>query len=218
MPRSTFNWRIARMVQHGLLRKQSIPVVGQSIVYSVRRTAIEYLATRGECLADMHARGRRSEDAGLSAMFHSLGLNEIHLRMKQGGELAEWKWESQIRSQNELTTIPYAKDYDAIITVRLEQREVQFALEYERMAKSSSRYLEIRRLIEAERNVYQFLYLTAHYNLLNYVSQHFEYTPKRIYFGLIDDFAEGALGMRVLDNRRLHSASLREALRLGSQS
>ncbi len=40
-----------------------------------------------------------------------------------------------IRAKNELTSSGYAKDYDAIVTVRLNERLVSFALEYERTPK-----------------------------------------------------------------------------------
>jgi len=38
----------------------------------------------------------------------------------------------EIRSQNELTAFGFAKDYDAIVTVRTDIGERRFALEYER--------------------------------------------------------------------------------------
>jgi len=202
-PRSTFNWRIDRLVKHGLLRKQMVPLVGQSIIYSVQRTGMEYLASRGECVAEFNWRVRRPEDAGLGAIFHSLGLNDLCLRLKETGAVFGWRWETEIRAHNELTGIPYTKDYDAIISLHLSGGETKFALEYERMAKSSSRYASIRKQIEAERNLNLFVYLAAHYNVLNFVLHHFEYTPKRVYFGLLSDFMDKALNMDVLDAKLL---------------
>jgi hypothetical protein len=215
-PRSTFNWRISRLVKHGLLRRLNIPSAGPSAVYFVRRPGLEYLASRGECVADFDWTVRRPEDAGLGAILHSLGLNDIYLRLKGTGALCGWRWETEIRAHNELTVVPYRKDYDAIVSVYLAEREIKFALEYERMAKSGSRYASIRKLIEAEKHVNLFLYLAPHYNVLSFVRQHFQYIPKQVYFGLLVDFTENPLNMKVVDSRQL-SKSFREVLLNGNQ-
>ena len=44
--------------------------------------------------------------------------------------------EAEIRSENHLTELPYTKEYDAVVTLRLGSRDVTFALEYERTPKS----------------------------------------------------------------------------------
>ena len=215
-PRSTFNWRVARLVQHGLLRRLNIPAAGQCAVYCVRRSGLEYLASRGECVAEFDWNVRRPEDAGLSAVLHSLGLNDIYLRFRETGALRGWKWDTEIRAHNELTAAPYMKDYDAIVSLHLAGHEVRFALEYERMAKSGNRYAGIRKLIEAEKHLQLFLYLTAHYNVLSFVRQHFESTPKQVYFGLLGDFTDNALKMKVVDSR-LRSRPLGEVLLNGNE-
>ena len=198
-PRSTFNWRVARLVKHGLLDRLHIPATGQGAVYSVRRPALEYLASRGECVADFDWKARRPYEAGLGAVLHSLGLNDIYLRFAETGALRAWRWEAEVRAHNELTSVPYAKDYDAIVSLSIEGHEAKFALEYERMAKSSSRYAGIRKMIEAEKEVRVFLYLAPHYNVLSFVRQHFESTSRPVYFGLLGEFAENALRMKVVD-------------------
>jgi hypothetical protein len=211
-PRSTFNWRIARLVAHGFLRRLDIPAAGhQGTVYSVRRMGLEHLASRGECVADFDWKVRRPEDAGLGSILHSLGLNEIYLRFRDTGTLASWRWETEIRAHNELTSVPYTKDYDAIVSLRRMGHEVQFALEYERMAKSGGRYAAIRKLIEAEKHLKLFLYFTSHYNVLSFVRQHFEGTLQDVYFGLAGDFRENALDMRVMSSKLL-SKPLNEVL------
>ena len=94
---------------------------------------------------------------------------------------------------------------------------MKFALEYERLAKSSSRYAGIRKLIEAETEVHVFLYLVAHYNVLSFVRQHFESTSRPVYFGLQGEFAENALKMKVVDSG-FRSKPLGEALLVGGES
>jgi hypothetical protein len=199
-PRSTFNWRVSRLVTHGLLNRLNLPSAGLSAVYCVRRPGLEYLASRGECVPDFDWTLRRPRDVGLGAILHSLGLNDIYLRLKGTGIPFGWRWETEIRAWNELTGVPYAKDYDAVVSVYLDEREINFALEYERMAKSGSRYATIRKLIEAETHVRLFLYLAPQYNVLSFVRQHFENTRTRVYFGLLADFTESALDMKVIDS------------------
>jgi len=90
-----------------------------------------------------------------------LELNDIHLALKGTGELVRWTPESDIRSRNELTNIPFVKDYDATVVVRIDGREYRFALEYERTPKSRRQYLVIRKRIEAETECEHFLYLVS---------------------------------------------------------
>jgi len=77
-------------------------------------------------------------------------LNELHLSLVRQSVLEEWKPEIAIRSKNELTAHGYVKDYDAIVTVRVDGRTASFALEYERTPKKPTDYLRIRRLLEQE--------------------------------------------------------------------
>ena len=80
-------------------------------------------------------------------MQHALELNDIHLALKQSRTLVRWTPESDIRSRNEFTGIGYMKDYDAVITVRIDEQEYCFALEYERTQKANVRYLAIQKRI-----------------------------------------------------------------------
>ena len=216
-PRSTFNWRATRLVDNGFLQRLNLPATGSSAVYSARRPALEYLASRGECMSDSDRKVRRPEDGGLGAALHSLGLNDIYLRFTTSGALRGWKWEPEIRAHNELTAVPYAKDYDAIVHLSIDGHDVKLALEYERLAKSSGRYAGIRKLIDAEKQVEVFLYLAAHYNVLSFVRQHFESTSRPVYFGLQGEFAENALKMKVVDSG-FRSKPLGEALLAGAET
>jgi hypothetical protein len=163
------------------------------MAYSIGATGMEYLSVRGECFTQKNQRQTRDCTAVPGALLHSLGVNDLYLRMHLDGVLARWKWETQIRAQNELTTVRYAKDYDAIVTVRLEHDEAEFALEYERMAKTHARYKGIRQKIESEPYLEQFVYAVANYDLLNYLGQHFAHMRQRVYLCLFDDLARNSL-------------------------
>jgi hypothetical protein len=81
--------------------------------------------------------------------------DERHLsvRFRETGALRGWKWETEIRAHNGLTSVQYVKDYDAIVSLFVEGRDVRFALEYERMAKCGGRQAGVRRLIDAEKEL-----------------------------------------------------------------
>lgn len=211
MPQRSFNWRLQRLVRHGLLQRREIPMMGRATVYSIGAFGVAHLAGRGE----HYAAALRPEhaDSG-NAIFHALDLNDIHIRLMETGALVEWKSEAEIRSRNAFTTFRYAKDYDAVVTVARNGRQAEFALEYERSPKSARKYRHIRREIESESLIAHFVYLAANYHLLNFLTQFFEGSRKSIHFGLLEDFHEQRLGTRVIDCTRTHSARLDAVLHI----
>jgi hypothetical protein len=215
LPRRSFNWRLRRLVAHGLLRQQKNVLLGRRRVYSIDRWGVAHLTGRGEYHVGVCDRlETASNDAWL---LHALDLNEIRLTIQEAGVLVAWKSETEIRSRNEFTTFHYAKDYDAIVTVEVGGDEVEVALEYERTAKAAKKYHAIRTAIESETVVAQFLYLTVNYHLLNFVTQFFERSRKRIYFGLLDDLRREKLEMKVIDATSTRSESLRTVLQNGQR-
>src|SRR5437870_8211383 len=137
--RHTFNWRLRRLVKNGFL---DLHPVGHSCVYSIASAGASLLAVTEEYCPVLN----RRKDA--SSYDHSLELNELHLSLIRQGVLADWKPEFAIRSKNELTNDGYAKDYDAIVTVRINERTASFALDYERTPKNTKDYVRIRSLLE----------------------------------------------------------------------
>ena len=136
--------------------------------------------------------------AGLTArVHHALELNEIHLALKRTGVLVRWTPECEIRSSNELTTRGYVKDYDAVITVRVDQQECCFALEYERTPKGRSRYKAINERIERETRLHHFLYLCPSNDLLLFVMRRFSGGKRAVHFGLSRDFLAETLNLQV---------------------
>jgi len=105
-----------------------------------------------------------------------------------------------------------AKDYDAIVTLRLEDRHVIFALEYERSAKSERQYAGIRNKIESETDFDRFLYLTSSEEVLRCVSWQFRNSKRYIYFGLLGDWYRRMLDTEVFDWNNHQYLPLRTAL------
>ncbi len=210
--RHTFTWRIRRLVQQGLVSRRTQPAIaGEQFVYSIGASGALVLQGIGEyCL--LAPGNRRKCDDDLSVR-HSLELNEIHLTLLRSGVQLRWIPATDIRSQNELTTFGYAKDYDAVVEVRLsEARVVKFGLEYERTPKAEKDYRLIASRIEHETHLEHLLYLIPNHDLLSYVVRFFHRPGPRIYFGISRDWQTQLLDMPVVDASRQNRLSFREAL------
>jgi hypothetical protein len=123
-----------------------------------------------------------------------------------------WIPATEIRSQNELTTFGYAKDYDAIVEIRCADGSVKFGLEYERSAKAERHYRLIAYRMTQERHLGHVLYLVPNRDLADYVARFFTQRVPRVYFGLVQDWHAQVLEMPVvaaLADRRIR---LREGL------
>lgn len=206
----SFNWRVRRLVEHGLLASNDTPILARTRIYSVGPVGIEHVAGLGEfCTAPIH--GRTGKPV-CTSILHALDLNEIHLALKGAGVLAHWCPELQVRSRNELTSDRYEKDYDAVVRLRIGSAEPEFALEYERTPKAKRRYEFVRYKVEHEDQLRRFVYIAANYHLLSYVVRMFDGTWRPVYFGLLTDILHRQLDMDVLDASRTRRQPLREAL------
>jgi hypothetical protein len=118
----------------------------------------------------------------------------------------------EVRSQNELTGFGFAKDYDAVVTVRTEAGEQRFALEYERSPKTIRYYKDVAASLSREAHVNHVLYLTCNYDLLQFVSAFFGNTKCRVFFGLAKDWHSQLLDMPVSCNSAIRCFRFRETL------
>ena len=208
--RSTFNWRARRLTKYGMIARHTVPFVGRSFVYSITPTGALELASVGERF--LVTPSEESQPARQPQVAHSLELNNIHLSLLRAGLLVRWVPEIQVRSRNSMMNFASAKDYDAIVTLRLEDRHVIFALEYERSAKSERQYAGIRNKIESETDFDRFLYLTSSEEVLRCVSWQFRNSKRYIYFGLLGDWYRRMLDTEVFDWNNHQYLPLRTAL------
>ena len=117
-----------------------------------------------------------------------------------------------VRSQNELTAFGFAKDYDAVVTVRTQSGEQRFALEYERSPKPLRYYRDVAASLNREAHVDRVLYLVCNYDLLQFVSRSFGNSQHRVFFGLVKDWHDQLLDMPVSYSSATSSFPLRKAL------
>jgi hypothetical protein len=213
--RNSFHWRLRRLVDRGLVLRQTLPAGTGDAVYSVASTASDLLQSMGEyCLV---ACGRSGADKVTRNALHAIGLNDIQLSALRAGLLVHWMGAMEIRSQNELTRFGFAKDYDAIVTVRTDVGESRFALEYERTPKAAKYYRAIACCMSQEVHVNRLLYLVANYDILRFVSGFFAKTEYPVFFGLVTDWHSHLLEMSVLGSLTKRACLLSQALNGGRQ-
>jgi hypothetical protein len=195
--RAPFNWRLRRLVNSGLLERHSVRSATSSPIFSVTNDAAVLLADHCPVLDS-----RRHKDAATHInLVHSLDLNGLQLSLARQGILEDWESEMTIRAKNELTASGYAKDYDAIVTVRINGNVLSFALEYERTAKKSRDYARIRSLLEQERQVCRFLYVVPEPKLASFVLDCFHKTTAAVFVGLASEFSRSFSAMNVIEAR-----------------
>jgi hypothetical protein len=208
--RNSFHWRMRRLVGRGLVSRQTLAAGTGDAVYSIAGTAATLLQSIGEyCLIGC---GRADTNTASKNALHAIGLNEIHLTALRAGVLVRWTAAVEIRSQNELTAFGFAKDYDAVVTVRTDQGERRFALEYERSPKPAKCYRAIAAGMGHEVHVNRLLYLVANYDILRFVSDFFINSEFPVFFGLVPDWHAHLLEMPILDGHAKRAFPLRQAL------
>jgi hypothetical protein len=146
--RHSFNNRVLRRVKHNYLVRDDVPFKTDGYVYSISGMGALEVIGLGECYTSPTP---RTKDGKLPrSVYHAIDLNEIHLALKRSAILVDWISDTEIRSKNELTSVCYCKDYDAVVTVVVDGAERKFALEYERTPKTRKDYLRISSEIDGE--------------------------------------------------------------------
>jgi hypothetical protein len=208
--RDSLDWRIRRLVERGLLMRQTAVAGIGDVVYSLANDTAELLQGMGEyCLV---GRGRSNVRKDNHGVLHAVGLNDIHLSLLRSHLLVRWASAMQIRSQNELTDYGFAKDYDAVITVRTDIGECRFALEYERTPKAMKYYRALASSLSKEIHVSRVLYLVQNYDLLRFISRFFGNSPCAVFFGLVADWHSQLLEILVSSASSKDLIPFREAL------
>ena len=208
--RKSFDWRLRRLVDRELVWRQTTSNCTGEFVYSIASSAAVLLQGTGEyCLV---GRDRFNGKEAERSVLHAIGLNDIQLTALRSELLVRWIGSMEVRSQNELTGFGFAKDYDAVVTVRTDAGEQCFALEYERSPKTIKYYRDVAVSLSREAHVNHVLYLVCNYDLLKFISGFFGNTQCRVSLGLVKDWHSQLLDMPVSCSSATRHFRLREAL------
>src|SRR5271157_2292253 len=151
-----FLWRIRRLLAGGFVSLLAQRIEGQK-VYSITHTGLLELESFGHSLSSLNA--QTQVICHPSKMMHCLELNEIRLTLSRYRLLDSWLSDIEVCSENLLTEDKYVKDYDALAVLRIGDRQLHCAIEYERTTKSLARYAEIRQALSQERTLNAVLYI-----------------------------------------------------------
>ena len=195
LKRKSFNWRVLRLVEGGLLTKNCARPLTPSPVYSLTEVGALMLSEHSPVL-DSPKEGAEMSSAHV---LHSIGLTGLHLSLARQGVLRNWESEVTIRARNELTNSGYAKDYDAVVTVDVCGRRTRFALEYERTPKKARDYVRIRTLMEEETGVQRFLYVVPEAKLADFILECFAGTTAVVLVVLTADLNRPFAEIRARD-------------------
>ncbi len=208
--RSTFNWRIQRLLKTcHIERLDSVSWQG-SPIYTITQNGLVELESQGEFAIALHSRTRQMPDR--AQVFHALELNAVRLSLAHQGLLVSWQSEVEISSTNMVSGAPYQKDYDAIVKVWIGNEVREFALEYERSLKSAKQYERVRAALEAERQIGCVLYLTADPDLLLAILYQLTPVSKRLGFLTARAFREQLLSASVTTDTTRSMVTLEDFL------
>ena len=207
--RRSYVWRVKRLADHGFLGRLAHSAVNGDCTYTITGKSVTYLQSAGQLYTGPENGPGTEPD--LNHVAHSIGLNAIHLRFLDTKALLSWESETEIRSRNELTDNGYRKDYDAVVTLLLGGEPKRFALEYERSPKTFKEYAAIRKRIESERLVHQFLYLVPNRHLQSFLKQCYQKINRPLYIGSSVDLERVTPDvLQVLDVRSNQNRLLKE--------
>src|SRR5438270_2870098 len=149
--RSSFNWRTRRLINSGQLSVCDSSSGTGSAIYRITKQGLALLEHHGHFTAILHSRTEHLPHA--SQIFHALELNGVQLALRRRNLLAGWHSDVEISSFNTISRSPYQKDYDAVVDVWLNSKQVCFELEYERSLNNSRQYEHVSQALELEQQV-----------------------------------------------------------------
>ena len=191
--RRAFSNRLNRLVKNQLLMVQAEVAGMRKVIYCPTEACIQTLLIGGEFYG-----GRTGFENTLQGCYHALTINEIHLALRRSGHLLRWIPVTEICSRNDLTTERYVKDYDGIAVMKVGDREVPLAIEFERVLKTKTRYEEIGAKLQHEHYIRILLYITPHIHIANYLYDKFSDTVwMNVCICLLPEFQEDPWNTRV---------------------
>ena len=211
--RKVFEWRVRRLSDLGLLKKQRPALLDREILYSITKNGILRLETMG--VHPLSLAFDRDEPETTHHIPHSLEMNRIRIALLRACTVARWLPDSAIRVLRKAGDQDYAKVYDAVATLVISSEVYRIGIEYERSLKAIERYQEIASKLADERGVQAVLYLCPNHETLTTISHVFFRATKTVIVAMMEDFVANPLDGRAQVN--VLTTSLRTELQRISQ-
>src|SRR5260370_3537603 len=98
--RQSFNWRIKRLVDHGMVQRHYAPAAASTYIYSIDTVGFLYLQGMGEYCPSSVFSPTKTPDQLKS--IHSIEVNELHLSLARANLVEAGIPEDKISSSNDL--------------------------------------------------------------------------------------------------------------------
>lgn len=193
----SFRWRVRRLAEREFLERSKVDGLG--VVLSLGSNGELFLQDKEPTVVSRASRTGHGHSR--DQVWHDVEVFGMQMALRRAGVVRYWQFETEIRTENRLSSHRYAKDYDAIATFDLSGRSGQVALEYERTDKSERVYEEICRKLDDETRVGAFLYLAQNPQLQSLLVQSFCTTRRLVYVGIMQEFCIDPLRARLIDAR-----------------
>ena len=153
------NRRIANLVKRDQLQicHECFPYPGR--IFTITHAGLNTLQISGMGILSVTADTEMLAD--IRQMPHFLGLNEIEIAAREALSVRRWIGDRQLKSLNIAANRPTQKDYDSIAEIAAPSGSdavIYLGIEYERTIKSKDRYAQIRKKLDAERQIQGLLY------------------------------------------------------------
>jgi len=136
---------------------QCFPYPGR--IFAITQAGINTLQVTGMGILSVSADTETLADVG--QVPHFIGLNQIEIAARKAFGVRRWIGDRQLKSLNIASNRPTQKDYDSIAEIASPSDSnaiIYLGIEYERTIKSKDRYAQIRKKLEAERQIQGLLY------------------------------------------------------------
>ena len=210
------NRRLARLVELNQIQifPQCFPYPGR--IFAVTQQGANTLDVAGCGILSVSADTEILVDQ--TQISHFVGLNEIEIAVRKAVEVRQWIGDRQLKSLNIASNRPTQKDYDAIVEITSQvdpNASIHVGIEYERTIKSKDRYAQIRKSIDAERQIHGLLYFVDNETNAVFVAREVYSIAVPVGVVIVSQFQAkaGHAPMRVVQNRSVVRISVEDYMR-----
>jgi hypothetical protein len=206
--RRHFDRRIRRLTKGGFLKREECSSLGSRRLYSITNNGICGLEEGGIHPLSVYVDRNNGVEHQTR---HALQLNRAHIALLKIDAQLQWTRAKDIHAINRSGYQTYAKTYDAIVDIMVDDRYYKIGIEYERTLKASERYGELLAKLEAESRLNMILYLFSDPTIGAALDWAFRNARKEIVLAQLEEFVTSPLDSPA--TRRCLSTTLRHSLR-----
>jgi hypothetical protein len=209
------NRRLARLVELNQIQiyPQCFPYPGR--IFAITQAGINTLQVAGMGILSVSADTETLADVG--QVPHFIGLNQIEIAARKAFGIRQWIGDRQLKSLNIAANRPTQKDYDSIAEIASpfdSNAVIHLGIEYERTIKSKERYAQIRKNLDAERQIQGLLYFVGNETNAVFVSREVHSATVPVGVVIASQFQSNGVDapLRVVQDRSVVRISIQDYL------